>query len=236
MKKSHVILLCLIIAAATVAITLTIVFVAYRPAEPKNTEDPITTEDKQTEKTTEAETTVIVSDVQIIPPDEITLPEMPENMTKEMLWRTVGSVVSFGTYEQDNNPNNGAEAIEWIIIDVDVENDTILLVSKLCLDYIPYYYVDMSEGYNQSKDVGASWLNSDLREWLNHMFYQSSFSEEEKEKMTRIELEYTLDDYDNVTILTKDEAEKMVENKLPIASNTTPYAVTHRGLLSSVQG
>lgn len=39
MKKSHVILLCLIIAAATVAITLTIVFVAYRPAEPETEEE-----------------------------------------------------------------------------------------------------------------------------------------------------------------------------------------------------
>lgn len=38
MKKLHVLLLCLIVALATAAITLTVVFVAYRPSKPAKEE------------------------------------------------------------------------------------------------------------------------------------------------------------------------------------------------------
>ena len=146
-------------------------------------------------------------------------------------------MVSFGTYEQDNNIGNGTESIEWIIIDVDEEADTVLLISKLCLDFMPYHYVDLNNVYDFTNLPGSNWINSSLREWLNNTFYHLSFSAEEKGKMIRMNLENTLSDFDNVTILTKKEAERyIVNNKLPLEANTTPYAVTHHRLTTGYNG
>ena len=47
-----------------------------------------------------------------------------------------GETVELGSYEQDNNTNNGAEPIEWIVLFVD--GDNALLVSKYVLDAQPF--------------------------------------------------------------------------------------------------
>lgn len=39
----------------------------------------------------------------------------------ETLHADVGSIVTFGRYEQDGNPDNGQEKIEWIVLDVQNE-------------------------------------------------------------------------------------------------------------------
>ena len=49
---------------------------------------------------------------------------------------TVGSIVRFGDYEQDNDEGNGEEPIEWIVLDVD--GDRALLLSRYALDAQPY--------------------------------------------------------------------------------------------------
>ncbi len=48
----------------------------------------------------------------------------------------VGDVVTFGSYEQDNNTQNGAESIEWIVVEVDGTKCT--LVSQYALGYYSY--------------------------------------------------------------------------------------------------
>ena len=45
---------------------------------------------------------------------------------------SAGDVVLFGSYEQDNNPDNGPEEIEWIVLDV--QNGKAMLLSKYILD------------------------------------------------------------------------------------------------------
>ena len=47
-----------------------------------------------------------------------------------------GDSIVFGNYEQDTNPENGKEKIEWIVLDVD--RTKCLLVSKYGLDVKPY--------------------------------------------------------------------------------------------------
>ena len=42
----------------------------------------------------------------------------------------VGDIIQFGHYEQDNNLDNGSEAIEWIVLDYDEANHKVLLLSK----------------------------------------------------------------------------------------------------------
>ena len=43
-----------------------------------------------------------------------------------------GDIVTFGEYEQDHNRQNGAEPIEWIVLDTD--GDYLFLVSRYILD------------------------------------------------------------------------------------------------------
>ena len=80
-----------------------------------------------------------------------------------------GDVVAFGRYEQDGNPENGPEPIEWIVLDVKDGED--LLLSKDVLDWRVY---DSEEGTR-------SWELADLRIWLNDEFLLKAFSEEERE-------------------------------------------------------
>lgn len=45
--------------------------------------------------------------------------------------------VECGFYEQDGDLNNGPEPIEWIVLS-ETEDDMRLLLSKYCLDAMPY--------------------------------------------------------------------------------------------------
>lgn len=80
-----------------------------------------------------------------------------------------GNEVIFGTYEQDDNLENGAEPIEWIVLKRDGENA--LLLSKYALDAKPF----------NDQDAPISWEKCTLRKWLNEDFLNTAFTEEEKE-------------------------------------------------------
>ena len=84
---------------------------------------------------------------------------------------TVGNIVKFGRYEQDNDLLNGSEEIEWIVLDV--QGGKALLFSKYGLDAKPFH-----EGEFTSKSV--TWETCTLRKWLNSDFINIAFSEEEK--------------------------------------------------------
>ena len=81
---------------------------------------------------------------------------------------SVGSMVSFGAYEQDNDLTNGKEPIEWQVLEV--MSDKALLLSKYALDLKPY----------NMKAEDTTWETCDLRAWLNDSFYHASFSEQER--------------------------------------------------------
>ncbi len=85
----------------------------------------------------------------------------------------VGSSYFFGRYEQDNNPENGAEEIEWII--AGKQDGKFLLVSKYAL--FPMAYDTTGE------DV--TWENSELRKYLNSQFIKDAFSGEEQTKLVK---------------------------------------------------
>lgn len=80
----------------------------------------------------------------------------------------VGDIVTFGSYEQDNNRTNGAEAIRWIVLDV--QDDRALLLSRYALDSVRYH----------SSYVDVSWRDCSLRSWLNDTFLYTAFSAEER--------------------------------------------------------
>lgn len=136
----------------------------------------------------------------------------------------IGDTVSFGCYEQDNNTENGAEAIEWIVLDAEGEN--VLLLSKYGLD---------AQAYNSS-DEAVTWENSGLRQWLNDTFYKTAFSEAEKGviiPVTNVNPDNERwgtsggnDTNDTVFLLSIDEAETYFSDRNEtLWTQATPYAV-----------
>ncbi len=80
-----------------------------------------------------------------------------------------GAVITFGRYEQDNDLENGPEAIEWIVLDV--EDSKALLLSKYGLEVKQY----------NARYVATTWETCTIRKWLNGDFLQTAFTEEEQQ-------------------------------------------------------
>lgn len=83
---------------------------------------------------------------------------------------SVGDVITFGRYEQDNDLSNGDEDIEWIVLAK--EGDKALVISKYALD---------CNQYDTSK-ADVTWETCSLREWLNGPFLHA-FNDEERNCM-----------------------------------------------------
>ena len=81
---------------------------------------------------------------------------------------SAGDIITFGSYEQDGNTANGKEPIEWEVLDV--EEDSVLVVSHYVLDRVPYN-TELEE---------VTWENCTLRTWLNTDFYNTAFSAAEQ--------------------------------------------------------
>lgn len=83
--------------------------------------------------------------------------------------RVVNGSVLFGRYEQDHQPDNGAEAIEWVVWKYDEARNRALLVSRYGLDTHPF-----------DTDAYYGWAPSEMRRWLNNDFWNTAFSADEQ--------------------------------------------------------
>ena len=81
----------------------------------------------------------------------------------------VGSIISFGKYEQDNNTSNGTEEIPWKVLAV--ENGKALLLSQYNLDCQPY----------NNQEFSVTWETCTLRTWLNVVFLNAAFTQTQRE-------------------------------------------------------
>ena len=82
-----------------------------------------------------------------------------------------GDIIIIGSYEQDNDPSNGKEPIEWVVLG-EREGKTLLL-SKYALDNKQYY--------KEWADI--TWEGCILRAWLNNEFYDTAFSAYDKQRI-----------------------------------------------------
>lgn len=119
-----------------------------------------------------------------------------------------GEIITFGTYEQDNLLYNGAEEIEWIILEV--QPDRLLLLSRYALD---------SERYHYRKE-SVTWDTCSVRDWLNDTFYWEAFTRSERECIlsSRTSL---YDDY--VFFLSDEETEEYLPRAKDRICKATPY-------------
>ena len=69
-----------------------------------------------------------------------------------------GDILTFGRYEQDNDDKNGAEEIEWIVLEK--RGESALVLSRYALDSMAF---DPPGG-------GNDWEQSSVRRWLNRSF------------------------------------------------------------------
>lgn len=116
----------------------------------------------------------------------------------------VGDIISFGTYEQDQQ--SGADPIEWQVLAI--ENGRALLLSR--------YGLAAKMFHHEPADI--TWEDSDLRTWLNGSFYNSSFTSAEKAVIQKVPSsdpcgpDHTTEDendaQDHIFLLSIEEAEK----------------------------
>ena len=88
----------------------------------------------------------------------------------------VGDYVTFGHYDQDNDIDNGMEAIEWKVLDK--KDGRALLLSKYVLD---------CKKYNDTY-TSVTWETCTLRNWLNSDFLSTAFSSSEKSAIPTVTL------------------------------------------------
>jgi hypothetical protein len=79
----------------------------------------------------------------------------------------IGDIVKFGKYEQNGNTSDGDEDIEWYVLDKGEAGLT--LISKDAIQNKLFC----------SENSKTSWVNSDLRKWLNEEFVNEAFSSNE---------------------------------------------------------
>jgi len=92
-----------------------------------------------------------------------------DSKSEDVSTKTEKKIITFGTYEQDNNTENGKEPIEWEILDI--KDGKALIISK---------YILTSGNYNRTEN-GITWEKCTLREFLNEDFYDEAFTEKEKQ-------------------------------------------------------
>lgn len=136
----------------------------------------------------------------------------------------VGDYVAFGSYEQDGDTSNGKETIEWLVLDV--QDGKALIISKYALDCKPY------------NEAGAdvTWETCTLRTWLNNDFYETAFSDSEKNEISttnvasennpNYDTEAGNSTQDKVFLLSIGEAEKYFSSGNERMCKPTQYAVT----------
>ena len=139
--------------------------------------------------------------------------------------------ITYVKYEQDNNESNGAEAIEWLVLEK-TENSA-LLITKQIID-MAEFNTETNADWNQ-QNTEAYWNSSDLRNWLNNGFYDTAFSYEEQGKIISTKISTPNnpengtsggpDTEDKVFCLSSQEAEKYLEGTDYLHPNLTSYAL-----------
>ena len=82
-----------------------------------------------------------------------------------------GDTLFFGTFEQDGDPDDGAEPIEWIVLDA--KDGELLLVSRYSLALMPF----------NERNANIRWEESGLYAWLNGTFLDGAFGAEERKRI-----------------------------------------------------
>lgn len=97
----------------------------------------------------------------------------PEIIYYTASWTPYGkdATIMIGSYEQDNDANNGTERIEWMILDRSDDGRSYLLMSR--------YLIEVAEFHSDQRTV-VPYKERDLHVWLNDTFMRTAFDVEEQ--------------------------------------------------------
>lgn len=138
------------------------------------------------------------------------------NKTYQAKWSILPEdiTVKFGSYEQDNDYTNGAEPIDWLVIDE--KDGKYLLISKFVLD---------GQHYNTLETKYNLWKDSYIRNWLNTYFLETAFNFDEQQAIAETHLE-DVDTIDRVFFLNLDETRALLLNDSWWLGECTTYALS----------
>ena len=164
--------------------------------------------------------------------------EEAERKTRIMQYTKPGNIVTYGMYEQDNDAANGPEAIEWIVLTYDEDNNRALMVSKYGLDTLQFH-----KDYRFGQKI--TWETCSAREWLNSTFLNNAFSEDEQKAIPTVELDNSdnLNPFkgqkaeanntkDRIYLLSKSEAELYFNTEAGSRITPTAYAIAQGAIVS----
>ena len=198
--------------APTKALTATLTETPKVTEEPTPTEEPVATPTPVPTKAPTATPTPKPTATPTPKPTATPTPkptEVPmETITETLGKANVGEYVTFGRYEQDNDKANGAEEIEWLVLDK--QDGKMLLLSKHIIE---------NKVFHEQWGIAVTWDMCDLRTWLNNDFYKTAFNSTEQslietthvitlasEKAIGYGIKSSEDTYDKVFVLSVDEA------------------------------
>ena len=145
----------------------------------------------------------------------------------------VGDIVVIGSYEQDNVLDNGTEPLEWIVLEV--QEDKAWLMTKYCIDQVIFY----------PERVPMYWGKSDLRAWMDGEFFETTFTDEEKEIILTTTVKNDnphgmkgagADTEDKIYLLSKSEVLHFMPEMADRVAYPTEYAKTKGITLSEETG
>ena len=150
---------------------------------------------------------------------------LPQYYKERLVKASVGDIVHFGYYEQDNDTSNGKESITWQVLAK--ENNRLLVISEYALDCQPY----------NTACTNVTWETCSLRTWLNSTFMSTAFTEEEQTEIPTVTVTAETnsdwdsvggkDTQDRVFLLSISEATKYFSSESERKCKPSTYAQAH---------
>ena len=137
----------------------------------------------------------------------------------------IGDMITFGSYEQDNDLTNGKEPITWRVLDYNSQKRIALVLSEKALD---------TRAFNEDNSSGCTYDRSTIRSWMNG--YDKAQNDLKKDFTTNnfIDTAFTPEEQDRIakTLVVPDKNPKADEN--PEYNYVTGYMTEDKIFLLSI--
>ena len=137
----------------------------------------------------------------------------------------IGDMITFGSYEQDNDLTNGKEPITWRVLDYNSQKRIAFVLSEKALD---------TRAFNEDNSSGCTYDRSTIRSWMNG--YDKAQNDLKKDFTTNnfIDTAFTPEEQDRIakTLVVPDKNPKADEN--PEYNYVTGYMTEDKIFLLSI--